>query len=78
MKIKLIKPAILPGSSSLFPSSRAFQDVALPLLAAFTPEKHTIRIVDELFAPDAPMIVNSAPFLRFVDIYTGYGRSKKS
>ena len=54
MKIKLIKPAILPGSSSIFPSSRAFQDVALPLLAAFTPEKHTIRIVDELFAPDDP------------------------
>lgn len=52
MKIKLIKPAVPLGSDSLQPNSARFQDVALPLLAALTPDKHTVKIVDESFAPD--------------------------
>ena len=52
MKIKLIKPAVPLGSESTQPNSVRLQDVALPLLAALTPEKHTVTIVDESFAPD--------------------------
>ncbi len=54
MRIKLIKPAVRAGSDSLLPNPVAFQDVALPLLAALTPAKHTIKIVDECFGPDDP------------------------
>jgi radical SAM superfamily enzyme YgiQ (UPF0313 family) len=54
MIVKLIKPAVGSETGAHAPTSRAFQDVALPLLAACTPEKHTVRLVDELFAPDDP------------------------
>ena len=52
MKIKLIAPH--EQSESYMSSAEAFkiQRLSLPLLAALTPAGHTIRIVDESFAPD--------------------------
>lgn len=54
MKIRLVKPAVHTREGSLLMQTFRIQDVALPLLAALTPEKHTIKIVDESFAPDDP------------------------
>jgi radical SAM superfamily enzyme YgiQ (UPF0313 family) len=52
MKIKLIAPH--EQSEENISSAQTFkiQKVNLPLLAALTPPEHTVKIVDEAFAPD--------------------------
>ncbi len=52
MRIKLIKPAIRAGTGLVLPNTAQLQDVALPLLAALTPDDHSVTIVDESFGPD--------------------------
>jgi len=50
MKIKLIAP----HDENLLSSAETFkfQRLNLPLLAALTPPEHTVKIIDEAFAPD--------------------------
>lgn len=52
MKIKIIKPD--QGWTHSISSAETFkiQQLSLPLLAALTPAEHTVKIVDESFAPD--------------------------
>src|SRR4030043_393953 len=52
MKIKLIAPH--EQSEENISSAQTFkiQKVNLPLLAALTPPEHSVKIVDEAFAPD--------------------------
>lgn len=52
MRIKLIAP--YEQSEENISSAQTFkiQKVNLPLLAAFTPPEHSVKIVDEAFAPD--------------------------
>ncbi len=52
MKIKLIAPH--ESGETLISSAETFkvQKLALPLLAALTPEGHEVKLVDEAFAPD--------------------------
>jgi radical SAM superfamily enzyme YgiQ (UPF0313 family) len=52
MKIKLIAPHEQGGSSISSAETFKIQKVNLPLLAALTPAGHTVKIVDEAFAPD--------------------------
>jgi radical SAM superfamily enzyme YgiQ (UPF0313 family) len=52
MKIKLIAP----HDENLLSSAEnfKFQRLNLPLLAGLTPSEHTVKIIDEAFAPDHP------------------------
>ena len=52
MRIKLIAPH--EQSEDNISSAQTFkiQKVNLPLLGAFTPPEHSVKIVDEAFAPD--------------------------
>jgi len=52
MKIKLIAPHEQDEGNISSAETFKIQRVSLPLLAALTPEKHTVKIVDEAFAPD--------------------------
>jgi radical SAM superfamily enzyme YgiQ (UPF0313 family) len=52
MKIKLIAPHEQCEESISSAETFKMQKVNLPLLAAFTPPEHEIKIVDESFAPD--------------------------
>lgn len=51
MNIKLILPSDRESSSLSSAETFKIQKVNLPLLAAYTPPGHTIKIVDESFAP---------------------------
>lgn len=52
MKIKLIAPHEQDEDNISSAETFKIQRVSLPLLAALTPEKHTVKIVDEAFATD--------------------------
>ncbi len=52
MKIKLIAPHEQSGDHISSAQTFKVQKVNLPLLAALTPPGHTVKIVDEAFAPD--------------------------
>lgn len=52
MKIKLIAPHERTEEAINSAETFKIQKVNLPLLAALTPLEHTVRIVDEAFAPD--------------------------
>lgn len=52
MKIKLIAPSVQFKTGVTSPDTFRLQRIDLPLLAALTPAGHTIKIVDEAFAPD--------------------------
>jgi hypothetical protein len=52
MKIKLIAPHQLSGDNISSAQTFKVQKANLPLLAALTPPKHSIKIIDEAFAPD--------------------------
>ena len=52
MKIKLIAPHERDEDNISSAETFKIQRVSLPLLAALTPEKHTVKIVDEAFAFD--------------------------
>jgi len=52
MKIKLIAPHEQREGSISSAQTFKVQKVNLPLLAALTPAEHTVKIVDEAFAPD--------------------------
>ncbi len=52
MKIKLIAPHDHIAKSISSAETFKIQKVNLPLLAALTPAVHTVKIVDEAFAPD--------------------------
>jgi radical SAM superfamily enzyme YgiQ (UPF0313 family) len=52
MKIKLIAPHEQSEESISSAQTFKIQKVNLPLLAALTPPEHSVRIVDEAFAPD--------------------------
>jgi len=52
MKIKLIAPHEQSEENISSAETFKIQKVNLPLLAAFTPPEHEIKIVDEAFAPD--------------------------
>ena len=52
MKIKLIAPHEQAEDRISSAETFKIQRVSLPLLAALTPAEHTVRIVDEAFAPD--------------------------
>ena len=54
MKIKLIAPYETNGTNISSAETFKIQRVNLPLLAGLTPPGHTVRIVDEAFAPDEP------------------------
>lgn len=54
MKIKLIVPSKPWASSFSCAKFHMVQQVNLPLLAALTPPGHSVKIVDESFAPDDP------------------------
>lgn len=54
MKIKLIAPHDPSDTSIVSGEIFKFQKVNLPLLAALTPDEHSVSIVDEAFAPDNP------------------------
>jgi radical SAM superfamily enzyme YgiQ (UPF0313 family) len=52
MKIKLIAPHEQDENTISSAETFKIQRVSLPLLAALTPEKHTVKIVDEAFVSD--------------------------
>ena len=52
MKIKLIAPSVQFKTGVTSTNTFRLQRIDLPLLAALTPAGHTIKIVDEAFAPD--------------------------
>jgi len=52
MKIKLIIPCEHRDKNVLSAQTFKIQQLSLPLLAAFTPPEHQVKIVDESFAPD--------------------------
>lgn len=52
MKIKLIAPNEQSEDGLSSGESFKIQRVSLPLLAALTPDEHSVKIVDEAFAPD--------------------------
>jgi radical SAM superfamily enzyme YgiQ (UPF0313 family) len=52
MKIKLIAPRVQFKTGITSSETFKLQRIDLPLLAALTPEGHTIKIVDEAFVPD--------------------------
>jgi len=52
MKIKLIAPHQLSGDNISSAQTFKVQKANLPLLAALTPPEHSIKIIDEAFAPD--------------------------
>jgi radical SAM superfamily enzyme YgiQ (UPF0313 family) len=52
MNIKLVSPNVKVGTNLASSEVFKIQRVTLPLIAALTPPGHTIKIVDEDFAPD--------------------------